>query len=94
MLAIIVAAVLSLAAIGFLIWFLGTNSGQYHQVVLYPGDAIRSSGNYRILVLRSSSDFLTEMVLISYIELKTLLRKKLSLKMVTLMMRTQKGIGN
>ena len=30
-------------------------------MVLCPGDAIRSSGNPRILVLRSSSDSLTEM---------------------------------
>lgn len=30
-------------------------------MVLYPGDALRSSGNPRILVLRSSSDSLTEM---------------------------------
>ena len=30
-------------------------------MVLCPGDALRSSGNPRILVLRSSSDSLTEM---------------------------------
>lgn len=40
---------------------LGTNTEQSHQVVLRPGDALRSSGNPRILVLRSSSDSLTEM---------------------------------
>ena len=40
---------------------LGTNSEQSHQVVLCPGDAFRSSGNPRILVLRNSSDSLTEM---------------------------------
>ena len=40
---------------------LGTNSEQSHQMVLCPGDAIRSSGNPRILVLRSSSDSLIEM---------------------------------
>lgn len=40
---------------------LGTNSEQSHQMVLCPGDAFRSSGNPRILVLRSSSDSLTEM---------------------------------
>lgn len=40
---------------------LGTNTRQSHQMVLCPGDALRSSGNPRILVLRSSSDSLTEM---------------------------------
>lgn len=40
---------------------LGTNSEQSHQMVLCPGDAFRSSSNPRILVLRSSSDSLTEM---------------------------------
>lgn len=30
-------------------------------MVLCPGDALRSSGNHRILVLRSSSDSLIEM---------------------------------
>ena len=29
-------------------------------MVLYPGDTLRGGGNYRILVLRSSSDSLTE----------------------------------